>query len=727
LASPMQSAPLTYDIGLDFNYALWNENSDIKLVNVPYNSTYRDILKPSFNTSAYVDSLPGTQISLMSYLRANAPIRIDTPFSVASNYNYIRVRNGGQPIPGDQPIDYFYFITAVRFITPGTTELVIQLDVWSTYKSRVTLGNSFVERSHAGIANENNFVNFGRNFLTHPEGLDTGKDYRVVRHNSRSFMQNNDEGYDVLLVCNINLFEADFGTLLKPVVNSAYSSTVQGMTEAGDWIIFRPAMYREFLKLMTKYPWITQGIVSITLIPRISNYRPDFDYDHAEAILFDGGAGGPNDPAPDITPAIPDTIKYAYLDATAAVSTTELKSSYALATAWRDTLLDFLPEKYRKLKKLLTAPYLQIEITTWNATPIVLNPENWADANGQISELVSIVPPYQQAVFMPRGYNAEANYTVDSKLDDGGEFLDLATRINDFPTMSILNDAASIFLASNANQFAYAEGYAADWSQQRAMLGANQAASNANQGIGAQRATTENNNAALLAQMNNQALVSGVNSGLTSAQGVISTDPVGGISGGVFNTARTAFDIYGMSTAATISADTATRNTEISTGAAQGIADSNLDLAKTVAQGDKLSAIMAVNAKVTDARAIPPSSSGQIGGNAINLINGSSEVSIRFKMIDQAHIHNIGDIWLRYGYAINQRINVIPPDLMVMTKFTFWKMTETYVNSSAMSESMKQTITGIFQQGTTVWDDPTYIGNTDMGDNQIIPGFVMSE
>jgi hypothetical protein len=118
---------------------------------------------------------------------------------------------------------------------------------------------------------------------------------------------------------------------------------------------------------------------------------------------------------------------------------------------------------------------------------------------------------------------------------------------------------------------------------------------------------------------------------------------------------------------------------------------------------------------------IQPSVSGQMGGETLNYVNGRFEIGVRYKIPDLAAITRIGEYWLRYGYAIRNFI-VPPANLMVMEKFTYWKMQETYITTAPMPETFKQTIRGIFEKGVTVWASPAYIGNIDIADNAKLPG-----
>ena len=160
-----------YNFGLDFDYSVWPKGTQIDLVNVPWNSDYRDVVAPAFGLDAYIDSLNpvGIRTTGMSYLKPGEPISINLPHNVVQRFNYLRVKNPLQPIPGSDVVkNWYYFILDTKYVAPNNTQLILQLDVWSTYIPNVTLGNCYVERGHIGIANENAFNNYGRDYLTVP-------------------------------------------------------------------------------------------------------------------------------------------------------------------------------------------------------------------------------------------------------------------------------------------------------------------------------------------------------------------------------------------------------------------------------------------------------------------------------------------------------------------------------------------------------------------------------
>ena len=165
--------------GHEFNYAAWTANNRFTLCNVPWNSDYRDVA--AFRTTAefdsFIDSSPVTTRVEITGTRAklNMPIRVGMTLAKAMKYNYLRVQNSLQPVAtGDEPQTFYYFIVGMREVAPETTEILLQLDVWASFSPAITGCRGFVDRGHIGMANSKRMQNNGRDYLSVPEGLDTG-------------------------------------------------------------------------------------------------------------------------------------------------------------------------------------------------------------------------------------------------------------------------------------------------------------------------------------------------------------------------------------------------------------------------------------------------------------------------------------------------------------------------------------------------------------------------
>jgi hypothetical protein len=713
-----------YEFGKGFNYAVWPENSVVTLTNVPWNNDYRDVCEfPNASGQTldqYIDSKVSTNdtITSISYIKFNVPIRINVPFNRAFMFNYLRVQNPLEPIPGtDELKSFYYFILDVKYVAPNTTELTIQLDIFSSFRNDFTFGNSYLERGHAGIANENAFNNYGRDYLTIPEGIDYGGEYQVAYKVKETIMDINGTGNDVpaIMVISSVDFTAPPGTISSPALVSAHGATIDNLISGAAVYYFLTATdFINFMSLYADKPWVTQGIMSITYVPNYNRYLANNPY-----ILI---------------PVVPNAYQ---------ASVVPQSRVTQMAPNWRNSseLLNQIPARYRSLKKFLTSPYLVIEMTTWTGTPIVLKPESWTDDNATVVERASFGPPNQRIEFYPQKYNAHANSTIDNTRhgvgDDQGDYLDLTTKINNFPTMNIVNNAAIGYLASNFAGIPYSKQSAA-WTASRALRGNETTYDQTNKGIATSKQINSLQNAGVGAQAANSNLLNAQNQAVTGIGGVITATAGAGLGATNGNIGLSGVAsavgaqviggiISGNQQAATTQASNITQQVSRNSNVGQNIQagyvnDTNKQLADWSAKGDYENTIAGINAQVNDASMIQPTTSGQQGGETINLAYGTVELSLRFKFVDNAAFTRLGNYWLRYGYAVQQFI-VIPAKLSLMTHFTYWKLQETYITSAAMPESFKQIIRGIFEKGVTVWSDPSYIGNIDIADNQPLAGF----
>lgn len=708
-----------YDFGLDFNYAAWTANTDITLTNVPWDNNYRDVV--GFPTTdalnKYIDKRPteNVRITNAQYAKTDQPISIDIPFGSAQLFNYVRVYNPAQPVhPSvggiDIPKYYYYFILNIRHVTPNTTELQVQLDVFQTYIRNVRFGRCYVERGHIGIANQDQFRNYGRDFLSIPEGLDTGSEYNIVDRVDNKVMSLTDQGTavgsSILVASTLDLTQAP-GTVKAPNMKTARGSIFQGLPSGASYYIFtNPQDFLRFMQTFSDKPWITQGIISITVIPKWSRY-----YGSLGTKLTFGGYAAPQ----------------------AGTG----KRGVNFRTNWRNAqrIRDYIPERYRHLRKFWTFPYMAIRVSSNAGQQTVLRPEHWNSAHGEMTEMCSLLPPSQRITMVPRKYNS--SIPESNSGDITGDGMDRAISIGNFPTLALVNNEAINFLASNANTLAF--GFkAADWAQQKALRGNqvsyDQASAGMNAssdlaaiGMGADAASTAISNQ--LAQ--DSALLNGIGGAAGGAAMGLVGGPVGGLVGGMGGTAS---GVMGMlNTGNQINSANAQLANRMSSGtAAQGVQtglagymrDTNKSLSDWAARGDYESAVAGMKAKIQDAEMSPPSVAGQAGGEALNLQNDQMMFRMEVIMPDQAAIQSIGEYWLRYGYAIDRNM-FMPPSLQVMDKFTYWKLKETYLGSSPVPEAFKQAIRGIFEKGVTVWANPDDMGFIDPADNRPIPGIVI--
>lgn len=184
-----------------FDYSRWSEKTVIRLVNVLWDSTYKDVVVFDSNEdrNAWFDSLEDSyamQLETAARIVPEGYVKLPLPYDVAARYNYMCVE-----VPfatsTDNPIDYetnygvrrwFFFIDGIEYGSPNSTHVFLTNDVWTNFHNDISIKYMLLERGHAPMASvdadtflenpiENNAfilapdVNFGTNRIIRDSGL----------------------------------------------------------------------------------------------------------------------------------------------------------------------------------------------------------------------------------------------------------------------------------------------------------------------------------------------------------------------------------------------------------------------------------------------------------------------------------------------------------------------------------------------------------------------------
>lgn len=696
------------DYGSEFNYAQWTANTVVSLHNVDWDNSYRDTTyfdRGQNELNEWLDqrSGPTTTIRNATYHRPGQAIRLGIPYGKALNFNYLRAYNYAQPgQTEDSGRYYYYFITNVNHINPGVTEFVLQLDVWQTFIYQTRLASAYILQGHAGIANQDRFADNGRDFLTIPEGLDIGNEYEIAQVYRRNIASARSSlGYSIMVVSTVAIDE-DPGTVENPILKSATGNFLENLPNGTEAYIFQDlGSWQNFLKAYADKPWVTQGIISITAIP------PNLAVEY-----------GMRGEAKQVAGQMIIEIKGGALR-------TLIKT---IANNWRADVRAMLPKKYQHLDKFLVYPYCVVELTANTGTPLVLKPESINGHDLQIVEVPHFAQPGPRIMFYPYRYNArqESKPTTDNYgiVHDGGEFLDMATGIFNFPTFALVNNSYIGFMASNLNSINYQHS-SADWSQSRALAGNELSAQQATAGIGLSQNMSNIGIDAARAQTTLGQQTAVMQGALGGINGVMGSRTPGQAVGAAANAvAGTAIGLNQSEQSYNINSNMARQQNAAQTGNMAFNRDTNKEYGDWAAKGDYQNAIAGVNARVQDAKMIQPTTSGQVGGEAFLLAADKWGYDIKIKILQGAAISRLGDYWLRYGYAV-QRFGTLPANFKAMTHFTYWKLSETYLETGPMPEQFRNTIRGIFEKGVTIWSKPEYIGNMHSVNNQPLEGIII--
>lgn len=689
--------PVRYTAGDDFSYSSWPANTSIMLASVPWDTSYRDVLWFDYDRDLYkyLDSLDNSHVVTTSakVVTPQSTVRLEIPFAEAQNYNYMAVTNGAYPVTfpngsNSQAFTFFYFVTDARYVSGNVTEFVIQLDVWQSYSRRVKFGRAYVERGHIGISNQMQMANYGRKYLSIPEGLDLGAEYVTCGGNNKRLSGDTLKNMYKIFICATADFVNSGGTVDNPKLESANGSLFENLPNGCDIYSCDGANYKLLLKELKTKPWVAQSIISVTAVP--SEVFENYDKMTVGTLMI--GAA-----------------KLLVMD----VSTPKARTLINTKN-FRWYLDRKLPRRYRNLKKFLTAPYSWVELTIWNGQHLMLRPESVNSDNLAVNSLIHSAPPAPRCAFYVLDYNSmDADSSGTTKFPDGsfkianGDFLDNAFGITDFPHFMVVNDQYISFMASNRNSLAYQHS-SADWSQTKALRGADTAFNQAGASMDAARQSTDIANTTRNQQM-------AVNMG-SQALGAVGALATGNVAGAVAAGANAAMS--GISTQ--IQNNAANQQLAVQQNLSGFMRDTNRDLAQFAISGDYQNTVAGINAKVQDARLTQPGVAGQTGGDAFLLSTIGWNISTRYKMIDMTSMVNIGEYWLRYGYAIQRYIS-LPDKLQAMEAFTYWKCSDTAI-AGMLPEGFKQAIRGIFERGVTVWHVHDDILNRDIGNNAPLKG-----
>lgn len=719
----------------------WPANTRVELCKVPWDASYRDVVifddKDDRDTYFRKISGEGWLNDKFRYLKPYEPIRVPIPYSTAYQYNYAVVTNAANPVPGEGEVRaLYYFIVDSKYINPQVCELTVVLDVMMTYQDYICLGNMYVESGHMGVANTNVPDDVSEltgqtlyNYMAIDEGISVGQQYTYAAR--EWFPLNIKEQYDhanllgrIIVVSTVNL-AADPGDVNNPNLDTSDGQMTDGLPSGCNvyTLLGNDGELEKFMKELSKKSWAAQGIVSISTYPG--------------ALLTDG---------PEVELFGNSGIKMHFLGESPTLrkelidGTGEYDKEYRFETENVFTQLAKGFEGNTEIKKLFSYPYSVIELSCWNGNPVYLKPELLQGNKVVLFAIGCALAPFARVGIFPYNYNT--NGKTDTKewtwvgfgttqeestrtgVIPAGDFFDSALWITNFPQFSIVNNNYLTYMASTANTREYLY-QSAGWSLDKANATAQNEYEIAQRNIATNWDTYNNSIGGLLGNLS----VKG--DGLVN-NNLVAGAALGGVYGATYGYGRSAANAlasaqnsanaatnssWGTQTLQNLTGYTSQANSQALAGAN---ASANYQLANYANRGDYANAIRGINATYQDAALKPPSTVGEMGGDGFMWKNGLVGFAVTYKTVSGAAYRTLTDYFRRYGYKINRWHNFNNAklsDLKVMSKFSYWKVLETYLTCAYANETEKDTIRGVLEKGVTVWDNPDDIGNTVLEDN----------
>lgn len=739
----IQSLPTESTFGTQFDYSVWGPGTEVTLCSVPWDSMYRDVYWfggpedavsyiQRFNAERH---LPTVSIDGLTYCGQNRPVRISLPFSEANVFNYLIVRNPSFPISQkNRATTFFYFITSVDYIAPETTQLTVSLDVWQTYHHLVDFRSAYIERSHQfefrsqqymDPAVYGRFIYYYNRFLRVPESIDLGQRMRIMKSYVASYLDPtpgslaNRFKFTAIIVSSVNL-EGDWGSASNPNMSTAYGSNVKmsrakdyiGQTDSGEGMrLVSGATYyscpleklSDVMKSMSNYPWISQGIQDVYIVP-----TPNVAVQPASGAA---GSAGLNK----VVEVVGGSTCYAAQGIYPRKTCEWIEKEPKLVEALGTKGLAYL----KRFAKFWGAPYIMYEVTANNGSSLVLDP--MLVNSSAIEMLVEwhVLPPSPRIVMHVRALNS---FRPTSTWKSDMEYVNESLVIDNFPHVPVVNDQSIMAYASNAHSIAQSRA-SAGWGRDKALRSAQNSFDQTMHGIRTSNAIMENNlggqnlqtalaNTAQMAHTQVANANRAIN-GIGGAIGTALTSPLAGIGklgsyvqDQVSNDINTGIDINARNMGNVISQNVTRANQSEQNALVGSNAKANLDLANYAARGDYSNAIESINASVADTETVSPTIGSGVGGDAFNWVQNGAVLYTRLRMVDQAAIIRQGDMWSYFGYAVNRVMQRLPKRLQCMKRFSYWKCLDVRIATAACPQFFVETLRGILEKGVTVWHDP---------------------
>lgn len=148
-----------------FDYTRWEPNTQVRLVNVLWDSDYSDVVKFDTNEDrdSWFDSIDDFyDLTLTSNARIlpDGQIKLPIPFDVAARYNYLYI-DYKYATSDSKMIDYenehgilrwYFFVDKIEYAAPNTTIFYIEFDVWTNFINDIDIKYMVLERGHAPLA-----------------------------------------------------------------------------------------------------------------------------------------------------------------------------------------------------------------------------------------------------------------------------------------------------------------------------------------------------------------------------------------------------------------------------------------------------------------------------------------------------------------------------------------------------------------------------------------------
>src|SRR5699024_7134647 len=214
-----------------------------------------------------------------NFIRDRGTIRISTPYHLIAGVNYCKFTSDFEE---DQV--YYAYVMDYKYINDRTTEVSLLIDGIMTFCQGDTLSkfrNLSVTRKHLTRNEYNSRISELKN---NDDVIKT----HTKRYTDTHELLFNDLSVLMQVSCSLS---ADFGKVDDPKIESSEGITFDKITSPVNLYVVSKSQFNNLMDKLAKFPWITQNIRSVSLVPSILldkktvKVNPkSFTFDHLYAL-----------------------------------------------------------------------------------------------------------------------------------------------------------------------------------------------------------------------------------------------------------------------------------------------------------------------------------------------------------------------------------------------------------------------------------------------------------
>lgn len=174
---PFNPEPAPYETYRNtFDYSVWSAGTSVKLLSVPWDADNVVAFTSDTERDQWFAEEDGYTFTMQTPQRmAGKEIKIPLPYDMGALYNYVWLEFAAAPVEGENTergvLKWGFFIDSLDYRAPSATALMLSVDWWTTFLSRLTIPSVHLVQGHWPVAHSATPAVFLSDPLAHTENL----------------------------------------------------------------------------------------------------------------------------------------------------------------------------------------------------------------------------------------------------------------------------------------------------------------------------------------------------------------------------------------------------------------------------------------------------------------------------------------------------------------------------------------------------------------------------